>query len=304
MKKTRMGLLLLVQFILLGSNSYEQNSKALDNTILWKITGKDIKEASYILLTTPTCNPHSVLGAKLYKVLESIKNIAIEDNINSKENAVKLKDLLVPKTDSQKFKNTLSATEVDDLIRKAKETNAINADANDFQIKLFINQYRSLYVLSLLYASANPCSTSSLEKIEDILADFSRKKSIAFEALFSPEEIFNEYDKYTKEFWRQNILYTGYNNVQVKSAITIKNNLYSTENMKALTAFLASNDYYKIKYQENNITIHNRVLIKKIITTIQKQPTLIAIGVVNYLLTNNSIYELLKKEGYTITPVF
>lgn len=304
MKKARKGLILLVQFILIATISYEQNSKALDNTILWKISGKDIKEASYILLTTPTCNPHSVFSPKLYRVLESIKNIAIEENINSKENTDKLKDLLVPKADSQKFKNTLSATEVDDLIRKAKETNAISADANDFQIKLFINQYRCLYVLSLLNATANPCSTSSVEKFENILGDYSRKKSIAFETLFSPEEIFNEYDKYTKEFWRQNILYTGYNNVQVKSAITIKNNLYSTENMKALAAFLSNNDYYKIKYQQNNIAMHNKELVIKLVTTMKKQPTLIAINAVNYLLTNNSIYELLKKDGYTIMPVF
>lgn len=303
MRKTGIILILLMQFIFNGIISYGQNSKPLENTILWKINGKDLKDASYILLTTPTCNPHSVFSPKLYRVLESVKRIAIEEDINSKENADRLKDLLVAKADSQKFKNILSATEVDDLIRQAKETKAISADANDFQIKLFLSQYRCLYVLSLLNASANPCSTNSVEKFENILGDYSRKKSIAFEALFSPEEIFSEYDKYTKEYWRQNMLYAGYKTAQVKSAITIKNNLYSTENIKGLSTFLATNDYYKIRYQSNNIAIHNKALIIKIVATIKKQPTLIAINAANYLLTNDSIYELLKKEGYTMTPV-
>jgi hypothetical protein len=174
---------------------------------------------------------------------------------------------------------------------------------NEVQIKLILSQYKCLYIQSILTSVTNPCTPGEYDRIEKILSEFAKDKSKKYSELYTPEELFAEYDSYPKSYWHNNVMYLTNNTRQVKTATAIKNNLYKTENLMGLSTLFTVNDYFKLKYNTANIISHQKKLGQKITATIQAQSTLVAISIPNFIISENAIYNQLIKQGYILTSV-
>ncbi len=275
--------------------SYAQVPGKLPSTTLWKISGNGLSNDSYIYLTTALCDTKTALSENAEKALRQVKVIAVESNLNSKENAPKLPNLITVTNDSQRIKNILPLSAYNQLLSTAKEKYGMN--------ELILNQFKPFYINAFLLRNANPCESANNERVEDVLNDFAKKNNIKYKEIFTPEEIVTEYDAGSPQYWQQNIMYLYNNSDQVKLDLQNKNNLYASQNSEGLKSLFSSNNYYKIKYNSPVIKEHVQAALSKIENIIKTQPAFITVDAGYFLTNGGSMAELLQRDGYTVKPV-
>ena len=272
-----------------------QTPAKLPSATLWKISGNGLQSDSYIYLTTPLCDAKTEISENAEKALHQVKVIAVESNLNSKTNAPKLPGLITVKNDSQRIKNILPLSAYNQLLSTAKDKYGMN--------ELILNQFKPFYINAFLLRNANPCEPANNERVEDMLNDFAKKNNIEYKEIFTPEEIVTEYDESSPQYWQQNIMYLYNNSDQVKLDLQNKNNLYVSENSEGLRNLFSTNNYYKIKYNSPVIKEHVQTALSKIENLIKEQPAFITVDAGYFLTSDGSMIDLLKKDGYSISPV-
>ncbi len=283
-------------FIMFFSMTKAQ-SPADTQTLLWKINGKGLQQESYILLTTTkTCESKIKLNDKVLNILNKVKLIALETGLNSKAYAGVAEEFNELKNNNQSAKKTLSKNTYEKLITVAEDEGVS---------EIYLNQYKLWYIYMFLMTKTYQCNVPNVEKIDDVIRNYGTKHNIPVKELLSIDETLNTfYDEFPNSYWENIISYIVNDKNRVITDIDAKTGFYKQENIIGLKKLLTSSGLFKPRYVATDVEMFRiRLLMSRVENTIKTQSTLITLDVVDIGNDSTSIFNLLSKSGYTISPV-
>jgi len=283
MKKLNVLIVLLIS-VFIGN----AQTKKLENSLLWKIEHKDLKQPSYLLGTIHImCKQDFSIPEKVIKVLGAAEKLILE---------VDMSDSQALMTAQQKMMSGGKLTEeltkaqqkyLDDLLKKELNTSL-----------QMVNSYTLSTVYSLLIQQSFDCPTKKMYEVE--LTAMAKAKNIKVTGLETLDAQLDFFDKaYPKDFlWQQIELFSEYKDM-TKDMVTA----YKNEELEKLYSSIRDERFFNENTERWLLTVRNHNWAEIMPEMIRKQSILFAVGAA-HLPGKNGIIELLRKQGFTITPVF
>ncbi|MCA5006821.1 TraB/GumN family protein [Sphingobacterium bovistauri] len=264
------------------------SSFAQENSLLWKISGNNLKNDAYLLGTIHIMCPEDfVMLEKVKKAINDVDQVVYEVDLFNPENTKKMQDMMMVPVPN--FFESLS----DD---KVKFIDSV-LTANQMSIRMF-DMLNPAMVMSLLtlksFNCPNPMEVKSVEAEVNTLAEGKQKanlETIDFQLnmlnQIATPEYFYEYLKLYKE---AEVL----TNKMVQA--------YKSENLKSLNSIISDPKWMSPKVYDLMLTQRNKTWVDSIPTIISKSKTLIAVGAA-HLVGEQGLIELLRDKGYTVAPI-
>jgi hypothetical protein len=263
-----------------------------DNSLLWKISGKGLKQPSYIYGTI-----HSVCPDDLYitKKVESsfakCEKLVMEIDIDDPEMASKLQKLSYNK-DQQNIKSQFSDSE---------ELETVNS--------FFIDKYgagldqlgilKPFALLSMILQKSLDCNTpQSYERTFESMAGKQGIEILGLETIEEQVGLFDDVPVSDQIDW---LVYYTSNEENILADMEKMVDLYKQEDLNALASLMASYPEYKqIEYRLLNE--RNQKWIPKIEKYAQENATFFAVGA-GHLPGEEGVLNLLRNAGYKVEAV-
>jgi len=272
--------------------------KPLQNTLLWKISGKDLAQYSYIYLTGKTCDETLKLNEKASQVLNAVNSIVAEYDLYGSKDAGKLAKTNIALTDSQKINTNLSAIQVLRFENMLKDA-GYPAEALP-QLRI----YKLNMVLYMLTALNGPCGVEKQPLAYEVaLRPYAKKLNKEFTVLQNIDEFLAENNRLYNAYWVKNIGYVLENGDGVKKAFAEEADLYAAADLSALQKLYNSKILFNQLYNTDVQKEHSLLLADKIEAFAKQGPAFFTIQFANVMYDNASVFEKLTQKGYTITPV-
>ncbi len=267
-----------------------------ENTLLWKLTGKGI-QPSYLFGTMHLlCAEDVVLSKNLLSIMQQVDKIYFEldmDNISElmggamnmgMKNGVKLKDLLTP-----------------EQYEKVKVFFVKQKSMLPFSM---MENFKPLLMASTIMESEMPCkggiSGIEMKMMEVNKANKVNKKEIlGLETTAAQLAIFDTipYSEQAKMLLQY---VDSLPNTKSETANLVA--AYKEQNIKNITALINKSEPGLENYMDVMLTNRNKNWVAQL-QTICKTKTIIAAVGAGHLVGNEGLLNLLKKAGYTLTPL-
>jgi len=288
MKRLQLILVLLVACI---SMSHAQ--------LLWKITGKGLKEPSYIFGThhlIPIQFLDSIHG--LYPAFNSAKTVVSELVLNNIDASPKIqKAALLP--DTVTIQSLLSKADYDFANEEIKNTMRMSLDNMN---KMHPSLIATIYELGVYKTSAHFDENTKSDSYFQLVAAQKGIPVVGLETVDKQIDLLFPKDL-KKE--AQRLVETVRNKTILIKELTEMNSLYRCGNIDELEKLSEqSNTQWKISDEESKAMIDDRNIewVKQLPDLMKKNSCFVAVGAL-HLPGINGVLHLLKKEGYKVTAV-
>ena len=283
-----------ISFFILLVISYS-NLFAQGNSLLWRITGKNLDEPSYFYGTMHTRDP------RVFRFADSVVNafqrcnaFAMEVVIDSSTMNLAMKHVFM--SDGTTLRGLLSDAQYDSVDRACIKYLGISAAS--------LNTIKPIYTGVLLNEGSVTDTIKSTGRqffLDQYFEDMARKQYMPVYGLESADEQFRVLDLMTypqqAELLMQSLRYSD----------------NDTLNMGGMIGYYLDNDLYQMLKFTNDyhlpdsiydafITKRNYVMSNRVDSLIQITNTFVAIGAA-HLGGKEGLVELLRNKGYTVVPV-
>ncbi|MBA4197809.1 MAG: hypothetical protein C0459_09665 [Chitinophaga sp.] len=279
--------IVLFSFILIKA-SFAQ--KPNEKSLLWKISGKGIEQPSYVYGTFHLlCAEDFVLPDTLVTLLHTTKQVYFE---------LKLDDALINTKMMQHIKMN-DSHELKEYISKENYDSVAAIFQRKSQLPFnLVSQYKPFIVSSLLYPTMLGCTPVSYE---NEIMKVAKKDSLPINGLETVEfqlQIFDEvpYSVQAKML-EKTLLDFDKSKKELKELVSI----YKSKDINKMQQEVANELEYG-QYEDLLIKKRNSNWVPLISKTVKEKSTFIAVGA-GHLGGENGIISLLRKAGFTITPV-
>lgn len=266
------------------------NVQAQENALLWKVTGKDLKQPSFLFGTIHMICPLDFsISDSLRSTFNRTGKLYLEIDMDDASLMIKTVQLSMLKQGS--IRDLMSTDSYTRLERFMKDTIGIPM--------MMVNRMKPFTLLSLLYSKILPCRKP--ESYEQRLLEMAKKQNMEVLGLEKLEDQFSVFDKIpdTTEISMIMEMIDNYENQRTEFAKMVL--LYNHKDLNGLANMInASPDMAGFE----DILLINRNInwIPVMEKAMAAQPTFFAVGA-GHLPGENGVIGLLKKSGYTITPV-
>jgi uncharacterized protein len=277
-------ILLILLCISISTYSQKEN-----NSVLWKISGNGLQETSYLFGTI-----HAV-PEKQFTISDSIKKyltksgtliLEIDPNIPLGEQVKLAQRMFLPK--GQTIRQYMDSVQYFRLYNYLRDSMKIKEEK--------IHKYFSLkpvFMQSMLLMECIEKPKTYEVELKDLAGK--KKNFIPLETL---DEQLNILDSIPME---QQVSFDSNDYKFDKEYYTLLD-LYLKQDISGIDSLMFGDpEFMKIEY--NLLTKRNLVWIKKINDSMRKQSTFIAVGCA-HLIGENGLIRLLRKEGYTVEPIY
>lgn len=277
--------LVLIAWIFLG---YMKVS-GQDNSLLWKISGNDLANTSYLYGTIHLiCGDYS-LNEKVTNAIDKTSTIYLELDMDNPNLAAEMQKLSMNK-DMQNFQGELSEEEAE-KINNFLTTN-YGADLSQLGVlKPFI-------VMSMVLVKKTPCE--SISGIEQLILEEAKTRSLdvnGLETVAYQMALFDKVPVKDQIVWLMDVLGEDYSN-ELEEMMTA----YKNEDLEALEKIINESPGFD-NYVDMLLNQRNINWIPKIEEQIKQGPSFFAVGA-GHLPGSQGVISLLKEQGYEVTPVF
>ncbi|MBO9619464.1 MAG: TraB/GumN family protein [Niabella sp.] len=286
-RRTLLQLSLLLGLLLgfLGGKSQQEA-----NSMLWRISGNHLKAPSYLLGTLHiSCGDDFEIKPKVKAVLQLVKTITFEADINNTEGGDRLLELTKPVPG---ILDTLQP-------RKLKLLDSLLKQNNLTQDAL---RYTSPFgLMSVLTVKTFNCpNASGIKMMEPELYSIAQNYSLQVDHLESVDyqiglvQSTNTIDELIASMQ------------DMKTAPAFTKQLvqdYRNENLSKLTALMNNPRFMNPADEIKLLRERNRNWITLLPEKMKSSPTLFAVGA-GHLGGTDGLINLLRKKGYTLTPVY
>lgn len=283
---------IVLTIALVMSNNLQAQESNQASSLLWEITGKKVKSPSYLMGTM-----HLIPKDKFYfpddlreKVSET-KLLVME--IGGIEEQMKAAGLIMLK-DGNLFDH-FSQPQKDTLFQYLQTELEMDSSI----VKQQFSRVKPFALLQLMTRSAfgeNP------ESYELTLQGIAMQKNIPIKGLETIEDQMAVFDNMGMEEQVEMVMSSIRNSENSADEMNDLIDLYLSQDIEALYALLSKEGNSLEKHEGSLLTDRNVKWIPVIKKLIKKQPTFIAVGAA-HLGGPNGVVELLRKEGYTVTPI-
>ncbi|WP_053002501.1 TraB/GumN family protein [Kordia jejudonensis] len=287
-------LCVLAFFISCTSTKSVSNSNTtpkLENSLLWKITGNGIEEASYLYGTIHlTCD--YVFTDKLKKAFDETDQLALElDMSDPKLQNDMMKYIFLE--DGKTIKSLLNKEDYDTLATFFKKQ--VGMDMSLF------NTMKPLAITSALTSKIASCENGTAYETEFIkVATAQKEKVIGLETVEDQMKAFDNipYEEQLKSLVK--MAKEGSEKTQEGFAEMTK--YYNAEDLEGLLE-ITSDQGLVTDYQEDLVDQRNRNWIPLIVKMTKEKPTFIGVGAL-HLPGKQGVINLLREQGFTVEAVY
>jgi len=266
---------------------------APESSMLWKIEREDLTHPTYMLGTMHLINKEFYhFPEKLKKLVLGSKQLIMElDGLPNQMEAVELMRL----PDSLSLSDYFNEDEMA-LIYRFAETE-LNMNRNMFNITF--GKMKPFIILQLITQKQFEGETESYEMELMSLAKNHKIPTIGLETIKQQISFFDAIP--AKEFG--SIIKSYFENADsLKAQTRIMQEIYRSGDLDSLARYMVESSPELMEFEELLLTNRNLAWVPQIIKFIFEKPSFIAVGAA-HLAGENGLIELLRKEGFTVTPV-
>lgn len=264
---------------------------SLENSLLWKISGKELQKPSYLYGTIHlTCNYR--LTDKLKKAFAETDQLVLELNTSDPKLQADMMKYIFLK-DGKTIKSMLNAEDYKTLAAFFKE----NAG---FDLALF-NSMKPLAITSALVGKMTDCETATAYETEFVKITKSQNEEIL--ALETVAGQLGAFDKIPyKDQLKQLVDMAKEGMGESKKQFQEMSKYYEAEDLQGLLNVMLSQGLEK-DFKDVIVDERNRNWIPLIENIISKKPSFIGVGAL-HLPGEEGVIKLLRKKGYTVEAVY
>ena len=289
----RLGAGLLLGLVTLAA--FAQGNKE-NNTLLWKISGNGIEKPSYLFGTVHMiCKEDAHLSNNLMAAIKNADRVYLEldmDNLfemigammkMKMNNDTTLADLLTPKE-----------------YKKAKEYFEAKGSMLPFSV---LETFKPLLASSLLMESSIACEEQVA--MEQIIMEEAKKNGKRIDGMETMAYQMSIFDSIPYKVQAQELLKsitTGDKESDGDKEYKELMKAYKEQDLNKLGKMVSKSDNGMMQYEDILLNNRNRNWVAKLKTLLKDKSLVIAVGA-GHLPGEKGVINLLRKEGYTVTPV-
>jgi uncharacterized protein YbaP (TraB family) len=281
--------ILLSLLALFATQAEAQN---LEKSLLWKISGNGIKEASYLYGTMHiTCD--ATLPQKAIKALDATNQLYLELNMDDPTLQQSMMQSMMMK-DGKTMSSLVSEEDfkiVDEFLTKQLGYSA-----------QMLNTFKPFMVSAMLYPKMIDCAMQSVEG--NLMTVIKEQQEEVF-GLESIEEQMNVFDAIPDEVQMKELVKTAKNNLEKdKKEMELLLEIYKSEDINAIyTVSQESENEITSKFEEILLSNRNKNWIPIIEKVAKEKATFFGVGA-GHLGGEMGVIQLLRKKGYKVEAVF
>ncbi|HEV8080101.1 MAG TPA: TraB/GumN family protein [Chitinophagaceae bacterium] len=272
------------------STKYLPNKNADNNTLLWQVSGKELKKPSYLFGTFHLlCKDDIKFSEQLKKSLISADEVYMEMDLD--DPSTMLSGLLyMNMKDGKKLKNLYTTEEYTKVENYFK-------DSLGMPMMLF-QSMKPYFLVAMLYPKMMNCKTASGVEEELIKIAKDNKKEIkGLETMQLQASVFDSipYEWQAKELLKNIDSFSTY-----KKEFDTMISEYKNQQLSAMEKLLAKSEFGSDKkYKEILLTKRNINWVGQLKSIMKKESVFVAVGA-GHLVGEKGLINLLRKEGYTV----
>ncbi len=289
--------IILLALLRINSTNAQTDSKPLQKSLLWEISGNGLTKPSYLYGTIHMiCKDDASLGDSLVAAIQRSDRVYFEvDMDNLMEMLTALKDF--------KMRNdtTLADLLSKEDYEKVKEFMESKSGLLPFSK---LETYKPMLASSLLMESGIGCEDAVA--MEQLILEEAKKNKKRVEGLETMSYQASIFDSIPYKLQAEQLLKYVNDDSGSKSAADKQFEemvaAYKAQDIEKLAEFVKEDDGGLGNYEDILIYNRNRNWVKKLKTLMPEKTLTIAVGA-GHLAGENGVIKLLRKEGYTVKPV-
>ena len=262
-----------------------------NNTLLWEISGKDLKQPSYLFGTFHIlCKDDIQFSTNLQTALKASNQVYFEMDLDDPKNT--LGGMFFMNMKDKTLADLYTVEELQKVTKFYKDSLKMNLS--------YFNKMKPMMLAALLYPRMMPCKTPSGVEIELMtIAKKEKKEIFGFETIEFQSSIFDSipYGVQAKDLLKNIDSMNKYKVYFNKMVQTYKNQ--QTDSLVAIV-----NDKTFSDGENNDALLKNRNLnwVKQLNTILPKTNIFMAVGAA-HLFGKDGLIDLLRKDGFTVKPI-
>jgi uncharacterized protein YbaP (TraB family) len=263
-----------------------------ENTLLWQVTSKDQKDTSFLFGTMHLINKeYYYFPDNLTELIKTSDAIVME--IVGDPNPLAMMKLMM--LEEGELFDYFNEEQQDSILVWAKEV--MNTNAETF--KMSFGKMKP-FVISML--AAQKSMMEDAESYEMTITEIMKENDIEGIGLETAEEQMGIFDDFTDEEQAQMVMEAIKDDPKAEELTLKMQQIYSRQNIDSLHLLIQEEGGTVASKENELLNNRNDRWIPLIEDIIKEKRAFIAVGA-GHLGGENGVLELLRKEGYTITPV-
>lgn len=291
MKRFSAGLLVT----LLALTSFAQNNSE-NKTLLWKISGNGLEKPSYLFGTIHMiCKEDAYISNNLMKAIENADRVYLELDMDNLFEMLGLVTKMKMNNDT-----TLADLLTPDEYKRIKKHFEENESLLPFSV---VETYKPLVASSLLMESSMVCDAQVA--MEQLIMEEAKKKGKRVEGLETMAYQMGLFDSIpykvqAKELYKSISADTDEkgDNKELKDMMKA----YKEQDLDKLADMISKSDDGMLEYEDILLNNRNKNWVEKLKTLLKEKSLVITVGA-GHLPGEKGVINLLRKEGYKVTPV-
>lgn len=282
-------LLLAIVTLITAIGGFAQQPK--EKSLLWKIDGKGLSTPSYLYGTFHMLCPTDFnMNDTLKKLVANSKQMYLEIDIDDPSlNSKMMKGIMMK--DGKTLKDLLSVKDYDSVAKLFEATTKI-------PLKM-VETYKPAMLMSILYPSLLGCTPIAFEKEFEKLA---KAATIEVKGLETIEDQMNVFETIPYQVQAKMLKQTLFDKQEGKEDMDEIVQLYKKQDIRKMQKAI-SGDTDLGSYEKTMLDKRNEKWIPIIEREVALMPTFIAVGA-GHLAGKKGVIYLLRKQGYTVTPIY
>lgn len=286
---------LLASLLVHGCNAQKKNALPQnpdDNSLLWEISGKDLKKPTYIFGTFHMmCKDDIHFSETLKKAFSGADKVYFEMDLDDLSNT--LGGLL--------FMNMKDGKTLKDLYTPDEYEKVETYFKDSLKTPLsLVQRMKPLFLQAMMYPKLMPCKNmSGIEQELMVLAKDQKKEILGFEDIAFQSSVFDSipYDVQAKE------LLKGIDSLHsYADEFNEMLNVYKTQRVMEIEKLFTESDFTMGAGQEILLDNRNKNWVKQLKEIMPKNGVFVAVGA-GHLPGKYGVLNLLREEGYIVRPL-
>ncbi len=290
-----MKILITITLLLFLQNSFAQKNALEkskdDNTLLWQISGKGIKQPSFMFGTFHLlCKDDIVFSKNLQTALSSSSEVYFEINLDDTKNTFGAMQFMNMK--NKTLKELYTTSEYEKVTKFFKDSLKMGLD--------FFAKTKPMMLEALLFPKMMPCKSPSGIELELLKIAKAQKKPInGFETIEFQAAIF---DSISYESQAKSLLRDIDSTASFKIYFNKMVDVYKRQQTDKLVEIMADTSFNEGENNDALLKNRNTNWVNQLQEILKTKNIFMAVGAA-HLFGKDGLIAMLRKKGYTVIPI-
>ena len=262
------------------------------NTLLWQISGKGLKQPSFLFGTFHLlCKEDIHFSGQLKKAIRSSDEIYME--LKMDDPSTMLSGML--------YMNMKDGKKLEDLYtpEEYKRLQAYFSDSLKTPLML-LQKAKPYFLVALLYPKMMNCSTPA--GVEEELMKIAKEDNKEIKGLETMQFQASVFDSIPYEWQAKELLKNIDSFPYYKNEFEAMVQMYKNQQLDSMKSMLSKSEFDSPKYDDLLLNNRNKNWVKQLNVIMNKQSVFVAVGA-GHLVGDFGLINLLRKAGYKVEPL-